>query len=79
MRNSTNVNPLITNFMVPKTPKTVSASNVKIIYDAQNQITLYMGGGGSPSRSNDGYKQTRERQSGSSYWTHNDAERYTDD
>lgn len=79
MRNSTNVNPLITNFIVPKTPETVSASDVKIIYDAQNQITFYMGGNSGPSRSHDGYKTTRERLSGTTIKEQNDAERYTDD
>lgn len=66
--------------MTPKTPEVVSASDIKMIYDPQNQITIFMGGRKSgSSRSYDGYKKTRERQSGTSYIDHNDAERYTDD
>lgn len=79
MRKLTNVNPLITNFIVPQTPEVVSANEIKMIYDPQSQITIYMGGGrSSSSRSNDGYKGTKERTNGG-YWEHNDAERYTDD
>ncbi|GEM_PF-6134763 len=80
MRQVTNVNPLITNFMSPKTPKVVKSEEIGLIYDPQSQITIYMGGGKSrPSRSNDGYKKTITKQSGTSYWEHNDAERWTDD
>lgn len=78
MRTLTNVNPLITRFMVPTIPETVSASDVKIIYDPQEQTTFYMGGKGKPTRSNDGYKETKEKLPGSTV-TRNDAERYTDD
>lgn len=78
MRTLTNVNPLITRFMVPTIPETVSASDVKIIYDPQEQTTFYMGGKGKPTRSNDGYKDTKEKLPGSTV-TRNDAERYTDD
>ena len=78
MRTLTNVNPLITRFMLLTIPETVSASDVKIIYDPQEQTTFYMGGKGKPTRSNDGYKETKEKISGGLY-THNDAERYTDD
>lgn len=79
MRTLTNVNPLITRFMVPRRPETVSASDVKIIYDPLEQTTFfYMGGKGKPSRSYDGYKETTEKQPGGTY-THNDAERWTDD
>ena len=78
MRTLTNVNPLITRFMVPTIPGTVSASDVKIIYDPQEQTTFYMGGKGKPTRSNDGYKETKEKLPGSTV-TRNDAERYTDD
>lgn len=80
MRTSTNVNPLITNFMVPKTPETVSENDVKIIYDAQSQITLFMGGSSRPTRSNDGYKDTSTfNPNTNTRYTRNDAERYTDD
>ncbi len=79
MRQVTNVNPLITNFMSPKTPEVVKSEEIGLIYDPQSQITIYMGGGKSrPSRSNDGYKRTKEKQNGG-YWEHNDAERWTDD
>ena len=80
MRQVTKVNPLITNFMTPKTPEVVSENDIRLIYDPQSQITIYMGGGKSrPSRSNDGYKKTITKESGKSYWEHNDAERWTDD
>ena len=80
MRALTNVNPLITRFMVPRIPETVDASDVKIIYDPHEQTTsFYMGGKGKPTRSYDGYKDTKEQLSGSSTYTHNDAERWTDD
>lgn len=79
MKTSTNVNPLITNFIVPQKPVTVSADDVKIIYDAQNDITLYMGGNSRPSRSNDGYKQTKHDYGNGTVQFDNDAERYTDD
>lgn len=78
MRQVTNVNPLITNFMSPKTPEVVTSEEIGLIYDPQSQITIYMGGKSGPSRSFDGYKNTKEKQSGG-YWEHNDAERYTDD
>lgn len=79
MRQLTNVNPLITNFMSPKTAEVIASEDFSLIYDPQSQITIYMGGKSGPSRSNDGYKDTRERQPGGGYWQHNDAERYTDD
>lgn len=78
MRALTNVNPLITCFMVPRIPETVSASDVKIIYDPLEQTSFYMGGNGTPSRSYDGYKDTIEKNR-SSIIHHNDAERWTDD
>jgi hypothetical protein len=79
MKQVTTVNPLITNFMSPRKPEVVSASEIGIIYDPQKQITFYMGGGKSgSSRSNDGYKGTKEKTNGG-YYEHNDAERYTDD
>lgn len=78
MRQVTNVNPLITNFMSPKTPEVVTSEEIGLIYDPHSQITIYMGGKSGPSRSNDGYKGTKEKQNGG-YWEHNDAERYTDD
>ena len=50
-----------------------------VIYDPKTQTTMFMGGGGgSASRSYDGYKGTKQR-SGGGYETHNDAERWTDD
>lgn len=79
MRALTNVNPLITRFMVPRIPETVSASDVKIIYDPHEQTSFYMGGKGKPTRSDDGYKTTHEKSPGGGIWTHNDAERWTDD
>lgn len=79
MKQITNVNPLITNFITPKTPKVVSEDEVKVIYDHQSQVAFYMGGGKSgKSRSNDGYKLTREESPGRVNHT-NDAPRYTDD
>ena len=33
MRQVTKVNPLITNFMTPKTPEVVSENDIKMIYD----------------------------------------------
>jgi hypothetical protein len=79
MKQVTTVNPLITNFMSPRKPKVVSASEIGIIYDPQSQITIYMGGGrSSSSRSNDGYKRTVEK-TYAGYCASNDAERYTDD
>ena len=80
MRQVTKVNPLITNFMTPKTPEVVSENDIKMIYDPKNQITIYMGGGKSgPSRIYDGYKKTRYEQTYRSYVEQNDAERWTDD
>lgn len=80
MKQVTTVNPLITNFMTPKTPEVVSENDIKMIYDPKNQITIYMGGGKSgPSRSYDGYKKTRYEQTYRSYVEQNDAERWTDD
>ena len=79
MRQVTNVKPLITNFMTHKTPEVVTPEEIGLIYDPQSQITIYMGGKSGPSRSHDGYKKTVEKDSGESYYTHNDAERYTDD
>lgn len=79
MRALTNVNPLITRFMVPRIPETVDANDVKIIYDPHEQTTsFYMGGKGKPSRSYDGYKDTKEEKN-STIIHHNDAERWTDD
>ena len=76
----TAVKPLIVNFMFPQVPKEVSESEFKTIYDPQTQITYFMGGGQpNGSRSYDGYKRTRERESGSSVHERNDAERWTDD
>lgn len=77
----TQVNPLILNFMTPEKKQTMTASTMPV-YDPISQVTLIMGGGGGgkrASRSNDGYKKTVEKQSGCSYYEHNDAERYTDD
>lgn len=79
MKQVTKVNPLITNFITPQTPEVVSENDIRLIYDPQSQITIYMGGGKSrPSRSNDGYKRTKEKTS-YGYWEYNDAERWTDD
>lgn len=78
MRISTNVNPLITNFMKPRTPEVLSASNVTMIYDPQTQTTMYMGGNSGGSRSNYGYKETRTKQSGG-YYSQNDHSPSTDD
>ena len=78
MRQVTKVNPLITNFMTPKTPEVVSENNIRLIYDPQSQITIYMGGKSGPSRSYDGYKNTKER-THCGYNEYNDAERWTDD
>ena len=78
MRQVTNVNPLITNFMSPKTPEVVTSEEIGLIYDPQSQITIYMGGKSGSSRSNDGYKRTREKTNGG-YYEQNDAERYADD
>lgn len=79
MKQVTTVNPLITNFMSPRKPEVVSASEIGIIYDPHSQITIYMGGGKSgSSRSNDGYKRTVEK-TNCGYLGKNDAERYTDD
>ena len=80
MRQVTKVNPLITNFMTPKTPEVVSENNIKMIYDPQSQITIYMGGNSGPSRSYDGYKKTwKEARGGGGCAYFNDAERWTDD
>lgn len=78
MEITTTVKPLITNFMAPHMPEVVSSDEVKFIYDPQSQITLYMGGGNGKTRSNDGYKGTKEKVNGG-YYEHNDAERWTDD
>jgi hypothetical protein len=64
--------------MSPKTPEVVTSEEIGLIYDPQSQITIYMGGNSGHSRSNDGYKGTKEKTNGG-YWEHNDAERYTDD
>ena len=79
MKQVTTVNPLITNFMSPRKPEVGSASEIGIIYDPHSQITIYMGGKSGSSRSNDGYKRTREHTHGVNYIERNDAERYTDD
>lgn len=78
MRTLPNVKPLIVNFMVPETPQVVSPEEAAIIYDPQSQITIYMGGNSGPTRSNDGYKFTREK-TNYGYMQKNDAGRYTDD
>lgn len=86
MRTESNVNPLIVNFMKPQQPQVVSADEVKVIYDPKSQITFFMGGGGSGgggsrsrgTRSQDGYKHTKET-TYSGYYEHNDAGRWTDD
>lgn len=78
MKTITNVKPLIVNFMVPESPKVVSAEEATIIYDPQSQITIYMGGNSSPTRSKDGYKFTREKDD-YGYRQGNDAGNYTDD
>lgn len=76
----TDVNPLITNFMVPQMPEVVPENGFKMIYDPRTHITMLMGGGNSRgTRSFDGYKATRKRLSGCCYSTDNDAERWTDD
>lgn len=80
MKTLRNVNPLIANFMVPETPRVVSAEEEIIIYDPLNQITIHMGGKSGPSRSSDGYKDTRDyNPSTKTEYRHNDASRYTDD
>ena len=78
MKTSTNVNPLILNFMEPVISK--KAPSGTLSYDSKNQITMYMGGGGgsnSPTRSYDGHKWTRRERDGSGGG--NDAPRWTDD
>lgn len=73
------VNPLIANFMVPEEPRVISDREMQIVYDPKEQITFLMGGGSSSgSRSYDGYKSTKEKNSGG-YYEHNDAEHWTDD
>ena len=73
---ATRVKPLMVNFI---TPKDVEKNEpVSFIYDAQNDITFFMGGGNRASRCDDGYKKTRIRQPGGILDT-NDADRYTDD
>ncbi len=79
MGTSTKCNPLIINYMTPRTPEVVSSNQVTVFYDPKTQITMYMGGKSKPTRCNDGYKKTVEHDSGTAVYTHNDAERYTDD
>lgn len=80
MSKITDVNPLITNFIIPQMPEVVSPNEIKMIYDPQSQITLFMGGKSSPTRSYDGYKKTKEKSEAcSGYIERNDAERWTDD
>ena len=80
MKTLTSVKPLMVNFIVPETPKVVSKEDVSIIYDPQSQITIYMGGNSGPTRSHDGYKDTRDyNPSTNTLYYHNDASRYTDD
>lgn len=62
MRQITNVNPLITNFMIPN--EMASDDDIKVIYDPQKQITFLMGGQSSSTRSDHRYKTT-------SKWTRN--------
>lgn len=79
MRTTTNVNPLIVNYMTPETPKVVSEESVAILYDLKEQITYVMGGGNGKSRSYDGYQETTKRGSGTTIVRGNDAPRWTDD
>ena len=79
MRTSTNYRPLIMNYIKPTAPEVLSHDEVTACYDPQNQVTYFLGGGNSRgTRSYDGYKETKERNS-SGYYTGNDAERWTDD
>ena len=74
---TTTVKPLMVNFITPTAAD--HSEPIRVIYDAQNEITYFMGGGSKKaSRSNDGYKETKEKQNAGT-WSHNDAERYTDD
>ena len=83
MRKVTNANPLIMNFMKPEVRNVDSKDTITVMYDPQTQITYLMGGGGGRvsrgTRSYDGYRETVEKDSGTSYYRHNDAERWTDD
>ena len=80
MKTTTNVNPLILNYMEPENPKVFSAEEMTVVYDPKSQITFFMGGAPSrPTRSYDGYKMTRQRHQESCVSEHNDAEKWTDD
>ena len=79
MKTTTNVNPLILNYMEPENPKVFSAEEMTVVYDPKSQITFFMGGAPSrPTRSYDGHKMTRQKDNGG-YNEHNDAEKWTDD
>lgn len=66
-------------FMTAYEPEVFQKQDVTIIYDPTTEQTFVMGGNSSPTRSNDGYKETKKRLPGGGYLSQNDAERYTDD
>lgn len=83
MNKQTNVKPLMVNFIVPKAVK--SSEPASVIYDDQNDIAYYMGGGGNSgsssrsTRSNDYGAGSKETWHQGSRSTSADYERYTDD
>lgn len=43
----TSVNPLILNFLQPKQMEVISEKETKIVYDPENHISMFFGGGNS--------------------------------
>ena len=76
---TTTVKPLMVNFISPKDVE--KAELTRIVYDAQEGITYFFGGGEKKATrcyDYDTRKVTKEEQPGGTY-THDDTERYTDD
>lgn len=77
MRQVTNVKPLITNFMRPMSSEDATLEVGQMIYDPQNQVTIYLGGKSGPTKSGN-WKRTKEKTNGG-YYGYQDETPHTDD
>ena len=74
---TTTVKPLMVNFISPKDVE--KAEPTRIVYDAQEGITYFFGGGEKKATRCDDHEVRTTKWNGSHEYTDKDTERYTDD
>lgn len=76
----TSVNPLILNFLQPKQMEVISENETKIVYDPENHISMFFGGGNSRGTTSiRNARVTRVSTGHRSFMNKNDGDVVTDD